>query len=194
MEGPPRLGDLAAGDGARGRSWTEYGIAELIEHLVATHHAYLVSEVPRLVELGTRLVVEDAALPHLDRVRSVLDQLDVELGPHLATEEEVLFPWCRRLLAGEPVADWVAARVRCMRRDHVATESSLDELGRLTDNFAVPAGASPECRAFLVGLAGFVADTRLHIHKEEDVLFPALLDGVEAGTPASDCAGAASFA
>lgn len=144
LEGPPRLGDLAARAGARGRSWTEYGIAELIEHLVATHHAYLVSEVPRLVELGAR-----------------------------------------RCLGG--------ARVRCMRRDHVATESLLDELGRLTDNFAVLAGTSPECRAFLVGLAGFVADTRLHIHKEEGVLFPALLAGVAAGTPAGECAGAASF-
>lgn len=184
MDGPPRLADLAVGDEARGRSWTEYGIAELIEHLVTTHHAYLVSEVPRLLELGARLAVEGAPLQHLDAAMTVLDQLDEELGPHLATEEEVLFPWCQRLLAGEPVGDWVAARVRCMRRDHVATESLLAELGRLTDNFAVPDSATPACRAFLVGLAGFVADTRLHIHKEEDVLFPALLDGLAAGTPA----------
>lgn len=86
----------------------------------------------------------------------------------------MLFPWCRRLLAGEPVGDWVDARMHCMRREHRNTGFLLDELRRLTDDFAVPADASPEARDFLVGLAGFEADTRLHVHKEEDVLFPAI--------------------
>lgn len=175
LEGPPRLGELAGHDPARGQAWTDYTIPELIDHLVATHHAYLVHELPRVMELGRNLVsAGDNSVPQLEAVMQVLDKLDEELGPHLLTEEEVLFPWCRRLLAGEPVGDWVTARVRCMRREHGNTASLLDELRRLTDDFAVPAGASPQGREFLVGLAGFEADTRLHVRKEEDVLFPAV--------------------
>lgn len=173
IEGPPRLGDLR--DGRRGRSWTDYGVTELIDHLVGTHHAYLVTEFPRLLDLGEQLLAAEAeAFPELPAVLDRLDRLNEELGPHLLTEEEVLFPWCRRLEAGEPVDDWVTARVHCMHRQHVDTEALLDDLRRLTDNFAVPAGASPEHRAFITGMAAFDADTRLHIHKEEDVLFPAV--------------------
>jgi regulator of cell morphogenesis and NO signaling len=182
MEGPPRLGDLARENPARGRSWTDYGVTELIEHLVATHHAYLVIELPRLVELGEKVLAADGgSLPHLPAVLKVLGTLDEELGPHLVTEEEVLFPWCRRLQDGEPLGDWVVARLRCMRRQHVDTGALLDDLRRLTGSFAVPPDASPEYRSFLLGLAGFDADTRLHIHKEEDVLFPAVLAGVTQG-------------
>lgn len=182
VDGPPRLGDLARENPARGRSWTEYGVTELIEHLVATHHAYLVTELPRLLALGEKVVAgHGGSLPDLAAVLKVLGRLDEELGPHLATEEEVLFPWCRRLKEGEPVGDWVAARVRCMRRQHLDTEGLLDELRRLTGAFAVPAGASEDHRAFLAGLAGLDADTRLHIHKEEDVLFPAVLAGIAGG-------------
>lgn len=74
------------------------------------------------------------------------------------------------------MGDWVSARVRCIRRQHLDTATLLDDLRRLTDNFAVPAGASPDHRAFLARRAGFEADTRLHIHEEEDVLFPAQLE------------------
>lgn len=175
LEGPPRLGELAGHDPARGRAWTDYSVPELIDHLVGTHHAYLVGGMPRLLELGRRLVsVEDASLPRLEAVMQVLGKLDEELGPHLLTEEEVLFPWCRRLLAGEPVGDWVTARLHCMQREHRGTVALLDELRRLTDGFAVRADASAEAREFLGGLAGFEADTRLHVLKEEDVLFPAV--------------------
>ena len=76
------------------------------------------------------------------------------------------FPWCRRLEAGEAVDDWVTARVRCMRRQHTDAGDLLDELRRLTGDYAVPPGASAELRAFVTGL---------HIHKEEDVLFPRVL-------------------
>ncbi len=175
LEGPPRLGELGAGS-VRARSWTEFDVPELLDHLVTAHHAYLVREVPRLVELGSKLVASEGDwLVHGQACTEILDRLDQELGPHLATEEEVLFPWCRRLHGGEPVGDWVVARLRCMYRDHVHTAALLDELRRLTGGFAVPIDASQEHRAFLVGLAGLEADTRLHIHKEENVLFPAVL-------------------
>ncbi|MEW6470826.1 MAG: hemerythrin domain-containing protein [Actinomycetota bacterium] len=172
LERPPRLGDLNRDDPARGPSWTEYSVSELIDHLVGTHHAYLVRELPRLLELGHKILASQReALPDLATVMDRLERLDEELGPHLATEEEVLFPWCRRPHDGEPVGDWVSARIRCMRRQHLDTGTLLDDLRRLTGDFAVPADASPDYRGFLVGLDGFEADTRLHIHKEEDALF-----------------------
>jgi regulator of cell morphogenesis and NO signaling len=74
-----------------------------------------------------------------------------------------------------------------MHRDHVNTTSLLGELRRLTDNYVLPDSrsvdsGSVDSRTFLVGLADFDADTRLHIHKEEDVLFPAVLATAQAST------------
>lgn len=182
---PPRTRDLLPDNAARGRSWADFGVTELMEHLVATHHAYVVAELPRLLELGAKLRANNGDEARLGTVIALLESLDAELGPHLLTEEDVLFPWCRRLDAGEPVGDWVAERMRCMHRQHVDTAGVLDVLRDLTANFAVPAGASPEHRAFMTGVAGFEADLRLHIHKEEEVLFPKVLAQVEAAAESS---------
>ncbi len=63
----------------------------------------------------------------------------------------------------------------------VAVGDLLDQLRSLSDQFLVPADGCRTYAAFYSGLDRIDADTRLHVHKENNVFFPAVLAGA-AGT------------
>ena len=80
--------------------WSQATLGKLIEHIVATHHAYVKSELPRLAVLAQKVVNRHGdTQAHLPAMQSVLAQLDEELIHHLGKEEHVLFPYIAKLEA-----------------------------------------------------------------------------------------------
>ena len=72
--------------------------AALVDHIEATHHAYLHAELERLDSLAEKVEgVHADRHPELVEVRSALSALRADLEPHLAKEEQVLFPMIRAL-------------------------------------------------------------------------------------------------
>ena len=59
-----------------------------------------------------------------------------------------------------------------MESDHNHLEKLFAETRQLTGGFTLPKDACPNWRALYEGLKEFEKDTRLHIHKENDILFP----------------------
>ena len=75
---------------------------ELVDHIEATHHAYLHDELPRLEALLDKVDGRPrrAATPSWPFVQASFDELRAELEPHLAKEERILFPMIRELVRG----------------------------------------------------------------------------------------------
>ena len=72
----------------------------LVDHLEATHHAYLHAELPRLSALADKVAgVHGARHPGARRVQRTYEAIRADLEPHLAKEEQVLFPMIRELVA-----------------------------------------------------------------------------------------------
>ena len=73
-------------------------MADLVDHIVSTHHAYLRRELPRLAEMGAKV-----AVAHGDRhtevvtCNDVFTALQAELSSHMDKEEEILFPMVKTL-------------------------------------------------------------------------------------------------
>lgn len=145
----------------------------MADHIEATHHAWLRGELPRL-----RLLLDQSAeLPDHPGLRRIFAGLCAELDAHMMKEEQILFPICRQLdRAGGPVAfhcGSVANPIAVMEHEHDQAAGALAELRRRTDGFTAPAGASPAVGELLVGLDRLERDLHRHIHKENNVLFPA---------------------
>ncbi len=153
------------------------GQAELADHIEAVHHAYLKTELPRLVEMADRVALKhewrDA---RLREVRLAVRDLAEEMLSHMQKEEQILFPLVRRIAAGEQPAD-LAGPIAQMEAEHESAGGLTGRLRLLTDGFTPGADACNTHRALLAGLAEFEADLHRHVHKENNILFPRALAG-----------------
>ena len=112
-------GELAAAAAtAPPEAWASMPPDELVDHIEATHHAYLHDELPRIEALLDKVQgVHGERHPELAFVQASFDELALELDPHLAREERILFPMIRRLVAADTEAGEVPDRDTLVRAD-----------------------------------------------------------------------------
>jgi regulator of cell morphogenesis and NO signaling len=157
--------------------WAGLDPAGLVDHLESTHHAYLDQALPRLTALAEKVAgVHGARHPELHQVRGLVDALRTDLEPHLRREEQVLFPMIRQLVAAhEPPRFHCGSLenpITVMLAEHDHAGELLADLRAATGGFEAPADACRSYRALFDGLAELEADVHLHVHKENNVLFP----------------------
>ena len=160
--------------------WSMLGAADLVDHLEATHHRYLWDEMPRLSALIAKVVsVHGERHPELGDVALCYEQARGDLEPHMLKEERVLFPMIRELaVATEPPSfhcGTLRNPISMMLREHDAVGGLLARLRQLTNGYQTPADGCASYSACFTALAELEADTHLHIHKENNVLFPLVL-------------------
>jgi len=154
--------------------------AELMQNIIDTHHAYLRQELPRLEELGEHVREHHGERElRLKAVVEVLRSLRMDLEAHLQTEEEELFPALRRAASPEDIEDagFRSSKlelVETLEEDHEATGMLLQEIRTLTEGFSVPEWGCNSFRAFYEGLHDLERDIHQHVHKENNILFPAV--------------------
>ena len=154
------------------------GPAELAEHILATHHAYLHEELPLLDALAEKVRgVHGSRHAELDRVAELVAETRAELEPHLAKEERVLFPAIKELADGrhEFAFGSVANPIRVMMLEHDRAGDLLRRLRAASDDYRVPDDACASYRQLYERLETLESDTHRHIHLENNVLFPAVL-------------------
>lgn len=159
-------------------AWTGLAAPALAEHIVATHHAYLHEELPLLVALAEKVLsVHGDRHPELAEVERLVTAVAADLRPHLVKEERVLFPAVAQLEEGErdfPFGS-IATPIRVMLAEHDQAGELLEQLRGATDGYQSPTDACASYRSLYERLAHLEADTHLHVHKENNILFPAVL-------------------
>lgn len=153
------------------------GLADLADHIEATHHAYLREELPRLDAMTEKVArVHGDKDERLFKMRQAFVALKAELEPHMMKEERVLFPIVRQLEASPERQEFhcgsVANPIRQMEHEHDQAGDALAILNESTDAYTPPEWACNTYRAMLDSLARLEADMHQHIHKENNVLFP----------------------
>ncbi len=167
--------------------WVSLGVAELVDHIQSVHHEYLWEALPRISTLVDKIVsVHGGRHPELAEVQRLYSEVRADFEPHLLTEEQVLFPLIRQFAADPSHADApaIAAQIRLLSVEHETVGELLEDLNRVTNGYETPADGCATYNACYLALAELEADTHLHIHKESNVLFPAV-QGEPAGLTSS---------
>lgn len=159
--------------------WASLGPADLIDHIVSVHHRYLWTELPRISALVDKIVdVHGGRHVELVEVQRLYNEVRADFEPHLLQEEQVVFPLIRQLVdSARPTGsetEEVAAQIQALLAEHETVGELFEELNRVTGGYATPADGCATYAACYRALAELEADTHLHIHKESNVLFPAL--------------------
>lgn len=138
---------------------------DLIDHIVATHHAYLRRELPQLVWKAGKVAQAHGTLhPAMATLHDEVRALAHELLTHLDDEERDLFP---ELLTGREPDQSIDYRA-----DHDQAGAALVRIHGLTDDLRAPAWACATVRGLYEGLAALEDDLHRHIHLENSVLLP----------------------
>lgn len=169
------------------RDWMQASLADLIAHIVPTHHDYLREEMPRLEFLLEKVLrAHGERHPELARVAELYRAMVADLTPHLMKEEQILFPFITQLEQGQSGSSCfgsVQSPIRVMEMEHEAVGALLAELRELTDAYTVPADGCNTFRALYDGLETMERDLHLHIYLENQILHPRAL-ALEAGVQA----------
>lgn len=158
--------------------WAGLDPAALCDHIEAVHHRFLHEELPALGGLADKVeAAHRERHPELVEVRALVAALRADLEPHLAKEEQVLFPAIRALVAGRREFPFgsIGNPIRVMRAEHDAAGELLARLRSVTDGYRVPDDACASYRSLYQRLDAVDRDTHTHIHKENNALFPAVL-------------------
>ena len=160
------------------QDWTGASMAELADHIEQTHHRYVRDAIDQITATLARVVnAHGAHHPELLELQPLCAEFAAEMREHMIREERVLFPWLRRLetagaiMTGPP---WSVQRpISCMEHDHDSAGAALARMRRLTADYTPPPDACGSYRALLQSLESLERDTHIHIHKENNILFPA---------------------
>lgn len=166
-------------------AWADARLIELMQHILSKHHASCRIESARLLALLSKVVARHGAEhPELEEVQRLFSALSNELSTHMFKEEQVLFPFIERLEQAKdrnqplPSAFFGSVNnpIRNMIADHDDASVLSDRIRELTGNYAVPEIACNSYRALLHGLAEFERNLHVHVHLENNILFPRAYD------------------
>jgi len=160
-------------------------LAELISHIVRTHHVFVRAQIPEIERLIEKVYSKHGPNhPELGKIRSIFHGLGEELMAHLMKEENILFPYVERMeesvVQHDPILPppfgTVANPVRMMEHEHDDAGAALRALRAESHDYTPPPDACTTFRAMYTALASFEKDLHQHIHLENNVLFPKALE------------------
>ena len=159
----------------------QLSLAELITHILETHHIFTRSEMARIEALSAKVInAHSVNHPELLKVGNLFQRLCADLKPHMFKEEQVLFPYIvameQAVTKGEqfPFAPFGTVKnpVWMMTKEHDSAGEILRELRLVTADYQVPPDGCMSYQTLYRALEGFEKDLHQHIHLENNVLFP----------------------
>jgi regulator of cell morphogenesis and NO signaling len=171
---------------AEEQDWAAQPLYVVVGHIITRYHGRLRETLPHLERVAARVLrVHGGKAPRLlGRIEAIVLEMSAELNDHMRKEELVLFPAIVAEEAGSPLARRVSisAPIAVMEQEHDRIGDLLTELRAITNAYVVPEWGCETVRALYDGLEEIERDMHVHVHLENNVLFPRALRLAELAT------------
>ena len=149
----------------------------LINDVVATHHAYLRRQLPRIDSVAGDIIgFGGADEPVLTEIRQLVSGLRACIEQQLDREEQQLFPMLIRLEQQTQVtrchAGMIRSRIMMAERDLARIRGVIRRLADLAEEHLSPEGSCEACHELLAIARAMLLDLAEHTRKESELLFP----------------------
>jgi regulator of cell morphogenesis and NO signaling len=170
---------------ARELPYNDWSLDFLADYIINTHHSYLRKNMPDILKYSEKVAtVHGHAHEELHIVYNIAQAIDQELNTHMMKEERVLFPYIKELqLAANnkttnPSAHFGTVKnpINMMEMEHEMLGNNLKELRIITNNYQLPPDACNSYRMLFKMLFDMEEDLHLHIHLENNILFPKAIE------------------
>lgn len=153
----------------------------LIDYIVKKHHRYVLKSVPIIKGYLTKICsVHGIKHPELFEIRDIFFDSVEELSVHMKKEEDELFPYLLSLIDNTSSFKSNFSNneidgnilVKDLIKDHENEGEKYRRISELTNNFTTPDDGCTTYNIALLSLKEFQSDLHLHVHLENNILFP----------------------
>lgn len=161
--------------------WTSAPLAELTAHIKERHHQYVRDAIPRLRALLANIREKHGSKHReLEEIEKLFSDVAREMLMHMQKEEQILFPFIdamERAANGNGVIEppffkTVKNPIYSMMKEHDSAGELMRQLHVASAGYKAPTDACTSYQAAYQGLAEFEKDLHLHVHLENNILFP----------------------
>lgn len=173
-----RAGNMPA---SRPLPYSEWSPDFLADYIVNTHHSYVRKSLPDIMAYAKKVMkVHGKIHPELITIHQLLEDVNTELMLHMIKEEKVLFPYIKQLVASTKDSlpmyaaqfETVQVPINLMEMEHELVGGNLAKIRELSVNYNLPEDACASYSLLYRMLDEFEDDLHLHIHLENNILFP----------------------
>lgn len=149
----------------------------LSDYIEKTHHRYVSAKTPEINEYLEKIIqVHGERHPELLEVDRLFKETAGQLAMHMKREELMLFPVIRKMTKTQRKVKTLFGSIRnpieTMMNEHDDEGERFRQIAALTNNYTLPADGCETYRVTLALLQEFEDDLHLHIHLENNILFP----------------------
>lgn len=175
------LEKVQAEDNGKAPEYEQWSLDFLCDYIVNTHHKYVAQTIPLLSQYLDKLVqVHGQNHPELAQIASHFQAVGNEMFMHMNKEENILFPFIKELAAADqngqtltpPPFGSIKNPIAMMEQEHESAGGGMQAIRQLSSDFTPPADACNTYRVAFAKLREFEDDLHLHVHLENNILFP----------------------
>ena len=153
----------------------------LIDYIEKKHHRYVEEKIPVILQFLNKLCkVHGERHPELHKINELFTASAGELSAHMKKEELILFPFIKKMTTAKlqnsaiqsPQFGTVENPITMMKHEHDNEGERFRHIAKLTDNYTPPSDACNTYKVTYAMLDEFEKDLHLHIHLENNILFP----------------------
>lgn len=153
----------------------------LVDYIEKKHHHYIEEKTPLLLQFLDKLCkVHGQRHPELLIINELFTASAGELAAHMKKEELILFPYIKKMMKAKldggnlksSQFGTVQNPIVIMKDEHDNEGERFRQISKLTDNYTPPSDACNTYKVTYSMLDEFEKDLHLHIHLENNILFP----------------------
>ncbi|MEH7097567.1 iron-sulfur cluster repair di-iron protein [Neobacillus vireti] len=158
--------------------WTDSDSHTIINHVINNYHRVSEEELAMLSPYVTKVSrVHGGHHPELIKMNELFYEFKKELLEHMAKEEEIVFPLIKQLTDGTAANPEEAIKMIVeLEKEHDHAGELLRQIRAVTSDFALPADACGTYRLVYARLEALEGLTFMHVHLENNILFPRYLN------------------
>jgi regulator of cell morphogenesis and NO signaling len=167
------------------QNYNNWEIDFLADFIVNTHHVYVTESLGLIDAYATKVAkVHGGHHPAVIKIKELFELVAQDLTSHMKKEELILFPYIKKLAAAnksnltidKAQFGSVNNPINMMEEEHETVGNLFKEIAVLSNNYTPPAWACNTFKALYAKLDEFEQDLHIHIHLENNILFPKAIE------------------
>lgn len=163
------------------QNYNHWELDFLTDFIVNTHHVYVTESLGLIAAYANKVAkVHGIGHPSVLKINELFELVADDLKSHMKKEELILFPYVKKLVAAnreyltieKAHFGRVNNPINMMEEEHESVGNLMKEIAELSNNYTPPEWACNTFKALYAKLDEFEQDLHVHIHLENNILFP----------------------